>query len=373
MRVLIRADASVAIGTGHILRCAALAEKFVRRGDDVIFICREQDGHLSDFLRREKGFAVVTLPFTKSVESDFHHSHVPHASWLGVTPLQDAAETSDVIHRVASVDLFIIDHYAIDAEWESVIKPQVKKMFVIDDLADRAHVADVLLDQNYYHHSVARYEKLVPVACQKLLGPKYALLPPHFMDVKKNASVVDFNQRQLFVFFGGSDPEGVTLKAVEALKSLSWQENEHIEVLVGPLNPHREAIKKLCAGFTPIHLQLEWVDVAKILNQSQMFLGAGGVVTWERSFFGIPSVVVATAQNQIQIAKEYAEVGAQVYLGFWQDVTVQDIKKAVSLLWTDKVEQEKQRLLSQRTVDGHGLDRVMSALLGVVWHEGTSL
>jgi UDP-2,4-diacetamido-2,4,6-trideoxy-beta-L-altropyranose hydrolase len=169
MNIVIRADAAVHIGSGHVMRCLTLADELRRHGASVTFICRDWDGHLQTHIMG-KGYECVLLPRS---ETAFHAEDDEYAHWLGVPIATDAAETLAVCAGLRKrVDWCITDHYAIDARWHSELRPHVGKIMVIDDIANRPHDCDLLLDQNLYDNADERYKQLVPAHCRLLLGPE---------------------------------------------------------------------------------------------------------------------------------------------------------------------------------------------------------
>jgi UDP-2,4-diacetamido-2,4,6-trideoxy-beta-L-altropyranose hydrolase len=165
MQVIIRVDASQRIGTGHLVRCKTLAEVLRQRGASVGFICREHQGHLIDWLLKAD-FQVTGLPI-QSPPSSVNDLSEDYQAWLGVTPEQDAQETIQAIGN-NHPDWLIIDHYGIDQQWETQLRPHVQKILVIDDLANRYHDCDVLLDQNNHLGGIKAYLGLVPKSCHLL-------------------------------------------------------------------------------------------------------------------------------------------------------------------------------------------------------------
>ncbi len=177
MKIVFRVDASLQIGSGHIMRCLTLADELVRRGADIIFVCRERLGNLINLIEAKR-YQVIRLPQAQ-VEYIATTDDLYHAEWLGVSWEQDASDTIAVLGD-EKPEWLVIDHYAIDRRWEQKLRPHVGKIMVIDDLADRPHDCDLILDQNLYQEMDKRYVNNVPESCQKLFGPKFALLRPEF-------------------------------------------------------------------------------------------------------------------------------------------------------------------------------------------------
>ena len=169
MRVAIRTDASVDIGSGHVMRCLALADALRAGGEDIAFVCSETEGNLCDLIR-QNDFGVFRLP----PQGDLR------AHWQ-----QDAERTSDVLDTIwAHTDWLLVDHYQLDARWENALRATGVKIMAIDDIADRPHDCDLLLDQNFCRNMDGRYDGLLPQHANRLLGPNYALLRQEFSQAR---------------------------------------------------------------------------------------------------------------------------------------------------------------------------------------------
>lgn len=318
--LIIRADASVQIGTGHVMRCFTLANELRGRGAEVIFVCREFDGNLCGYIE-EKGYIVHRLPVSNKREHNIE-GNLKHAAWLGADWQTDARQVEEIIKDLDTPpDWLVVDHYALDEKWEGYLRPYCKKIVVIDDLADRVHDCDLLLDQNFYENLESRYDSLVPARCKKLLGPKYALLRPEFMEARRNLRKRDGHVKRIIIFFGGSDPTNETAKALEAIRMLS-RPDIAVDVVVGSANPHKNTINELCASMTNViyHCQVE--NMAQLMAEADMFIGSGGSTTWERCCLGVPSIILVAAQNQVETTAAVAKAGAVLNLGWNYVVTV---------------------------------------------------
>ena len=206
--VIIRADASTQIGSGHVMRCLTLAEELRDGGSMVSLVSRDHPGNLNELIR-DKGFQYFELSTGQGIEVKPHQSGSEYASWLGVSQERDAMETIEAIGEERA-EWLIVDHYALDEKWEPLLRPHAAKIMVIDDLADRRHDCDLLLDQNFFINGEKRYDELVSPSCTKLLGPKYALLRREFREARKKLKERTGEVKRVLVFFGGSDPENYT-------------------------------------------------------------------------------------------------------------------------------------------------------------------
>lgn len=309
MNIFIRVDASNHIGSGHVMRCITLAIRLQQQGAKIHFICREHVGHLCDLLEK-KGFSVSKLPAPKNevpLPTSTSHSH-----WLGVPWYIDAKQTKAILQKFA-VDLLIIDHYAIDYEWEQNVRNTVNRMMVIDDLADREHDCDILIDSTVIEDSHS-YHSLVPSHCDCFLGPSYALLRPEFYQQANQMNIRTGPVKRLLIFFGGYDNTNETGKALASFLALERNEIE-ADIVVGQSNIHKHKIKSICEQYPNLHFHCQTNDMALLMRKADISIGAGGTTTWERCFLGLPTLVLCIADNQKIICENLGKKQIIQYLG----------------------------------------------------------
>ena len=295
LKIYFRTDASLKIGSGHVMRCLTLAEGLRESGAEVEFVCREYPGNINELIT-SKNFVVNELALLPTNESQASYYRNKYASWLGVSEIEDAEQTINAFGE-KEPDWLIVDHYSLGKYWESKIRTHVCKIMVIDDLADRPHDCDLLLNQNYFIGGEARYKNLVPPTCTKLLGPQYALLRPDFLAARRNLKPQTGNISRIFVFFGGVDSHNVTSMALESLSSSDFDELE-VDVVIGKNNQHRTQIIDLVAKRPRTKLYVQIENMAELMVKADLALGAGGINTWERMCLNLESHVIITAENQ---------------------------------------------------------------------------
>jgi len=326
-KILIRTDASVQIGTGHVMRCLTLADELHGHGAEVVFVCREFDGNLCGYIE-EKGYIVHRLPVSNEQEHNIE-GNLKHAAWLGTDWQTDAGQIEEIIKSLGTTsDWLVVDHYALDERWEEYLRPYVGKIMVIDDLADRAHDCDLLLDQNFYENLESRYDGLVSSDCKKLLGPKYALLRPEFREARKNLRKRNGHLKRIMIFFGGSDPANETAKALEAIRMLN-RPNISVDVVVGALNPHGKAIELMVSDLPGCICHFNVEGMAALMAKADFSVGAGGITVWERCALALPSVVITVAENQEKTVSDMAESGYLLFLGRSEAVSVDSLYHAL--------------------------------------------
>lgn len=339
MRVIMRTDASVAIGSGHVIRCLTLADRLRSEGADVVFVCATLPGNLFELVR-SRGYVCSVLSPSVADSS-----------------LLDAEETRSAVAEIIAgiADWLVVDHYGLDASWEEKVRGCCHRLMVIDDVANRPHSCDLLLDQNYDDRS--RYSALVPAGSRLLLGPKYALLRPEYA---ANRRPYEFRLRPLkrvFVFFGGSDPDDLTGKTLNALMAPSLR-NLKADVVVGGNYSHYASLNALACerGSTKIYGPQD--HLADLMMNADLAVGAGGVTNWERMTVGLPSLVITLAENQVPISQQLHQRGIIRLIGKSEDISVEDITTALldeigSRAYLGRIAP------SMALCDGEGADRVL--------------
>jgi UDP-2,4-diacetamido-2,4,6-trideoxy-beta-L-altropyranose hydrolase len=363
MDVLIRADASLAMGQGHVMRCLTLAGTLREQGLMTTFVCREHPGNLCDFIEAQ-GFPVSRLPMPGAALST--GAGAGYAAWLGGTWADDAAQTRALIEQAgARPHWLVVDHYGLDARWENSLKASVGRVMVIDDLADRPHDADLLLDQNLYPDMHARYAGLVKEDCIQLLGPGHALLRPEFIEARAQLRVRDGSIRRVLVFFGGSDATNQTAKALDAMAVLDLP-GVDVDIVVGAANTRREVLATRCAGLPAVRFHCQVAHMAELMSAADLSLGAGGSTTWERCATGLPALVISVADNQVAIARGVDQARAQRYLGADHEVSARMLASAIAALRENPGALRDMSTSALALVDARGTDRVVAALKGVL-------
>lgn len=354
MKIAFRVDASMQIGTGHVMRCLTLANALVGDDTTIHFICRHLPSSLEKILR-DKGFDVANLPACEKSNEEFP---LAHSDWLGVAQAIDAKATLELVQN-QEYDWLIVDHYALDIRWERILKPAVKKVMVIDDLADREHDCDVLLDQNLYVDQEIRYKNKVSSQCKMLIGPRYALLRKEFAEFRKKVKPRQGKVARILVFFGGVDASDFTTKTIVALSQIT----EHkllVDVVIGDQHPNKEGIETLCQrlGYS-CHVQTN--RMAELMANADFSIGAGGGAVWERACLMLPTLSIPTAQHQVKQLVDVALTGA-TYTFDVEDYTAEKIKKHVETLIENNVLRNLLSIRSAEIVDGKGVYRAAQAL-----------
>jgi UDP-2,4-diacetamido-2,4,6-trideoxy-beta-L-altropyranose hydrolase len=245
-----------------------------------------------------------------------------------------------------------------------------QNILVIDDLANRPHDCDLLLDQNLLDPQSTRYQGLAPTHCQQLLGPRFALLRPEFIEarasmlvsLKREQPVLALTTQRLLIFFGGSDPTQECFKALEALRQLPSLDQLQVDLVAGASNPQFEALQQHCQAFPQVRLHKQSNAMSDLMAQADLALGAGGTTSWERLCLGLPSIIIAVAENQVEISQNLAEGGYHIYLGESKTVSPAALGQALGDLLTDAGKRQALCVRGMALVDGMGVHRVVERM-----------
>ncbi len=295
MKVVIRADASLQMGAGHIMRCLTLAKELEKQGAEVEFICRAHVGNLIEHIEQQ-GFRGYVLPLSQNAVAD---EGLYGSKWLGVTQQEDAVLCLPILEKIKP-DWLIVDHYSLDQKWQSLLTKCFTKLMVIDDLANRKHQCDVLLDQTYGRKE-SDYAGLVPKRSQLLLGSEYALLRPEFAEWREFSLQrrIKPSFKKLLITMGGVDLNNVTGELLEALKDGSLSKELEINIVMGATAPNLKSVQQqaeLLAYKTNVMVNVS--NMAEIMANADLAIGAAGATTWERCCLGLPTVTLVLADNQ---------------------------------------------------------------------------
>jgi len=366
MRIAFRTDSSALIGTGHLMRCLTLADELARRGHEVLFVCRELEGSIS-VLVRERGHRCNMLPAPTAFSATMPvgEDAPGHSAWLGVSQDLDAMQTIAALGNTGPLEWLIVDHYALDAHWERALRGRCKRLMVIDDLADRPHECDLLLDQNLYLEMEHRYEGLLPGTCSSLLGPRFALLRPTFARKRRELRAQSGEVRRILVFFGGIDAENETMKALEAISHID-DARLTVDVVVGASNPHRETLQEYCADRPAIRLHVQTERIAELMRVADLAIGAGGVATWERCATGLPTIAWPLADNQRAVISAAADFGALCAAELTAVGSADDLQRHINALLHSSHLRRHIGMRAASLCDGHGTRRVAEVLAPIV-------
>ena len=339
--LFIRVDSSPEIGIGHMMRCLTLAQELKNNFDKIIFLTQKDSGNFIGTIMKNE-FEVIFIPTT---------NNDPNIIKNLITAYSE------------NKNFLLIDHYDIDSNFESSLKNIFERIFVIDDLANRKHDCDLLIDQNYYRDLNQRYEKLIQNGTIALLGPKYAIIRPEFRKINKKAIKKNSQIKKILVSFGGSDPTNECKKALDALCSI---ENSKFEIVVvaGIYNHKFEQLKKLYGKYSNIKIYRHVNDLSRLMLNSDLFIGAGGTTTWERFYMGLPSTVTIISDDQKESIEFLSDMGHIINLGLAKNVTSKTYVQTLQKLNSDLI--YNMSLHNQKLVDGNGSNRIKKQIIELI-------
>lgn len=346
-RAIIRADASVSVGGGHVRRCLVLAEALAEAGWHTTFATRPE--------------ALETVPWPAG--STFVHMLLNHDD--EVRQLQARAPQG--------CDLLIVDHYGIDAHFERACRGWAKRILVVDDLADRRHDCDILVDQAP-GRSASAYTPLVPPGCAILVGPAYALLDPRFRAARRQTRPVAKRVGRVLVSFGSTDAGDMTSIALEALRIAEL--GAETDVVLGRSSPNLGRVRAIASTLSPapaIHVAVD--DMAAMMKNAHLAIGAGGVSSLERCCLGLPSVLLVAADNQRHNAEGLMAAGAALVLGLVCEPGLSSLARAIRELGDDPARRQAMADAGRALCDGGGAARIVDVLEhkgGAGWSGGAS-
>lgn len=340
--IVFRVDASVEIGTGHVMRCLTLADELKKRGMPVMFLCQQLGGNLLAVIA-QRGFPVKTLSSIGGEE-------------------EDAEECTHLVKEMGRVSLLVVDHYGLGEMWETKMRRSIERIMVIDDLANRRHYCDFLLDVNLVKGMESRYRGLIPPHCISFLGPGYALLRPEFWRVRRAMRKRKGEIERIMVVFGGSDPMGETARVMAARsfvkkKGLQWN------VILGPAFQGKRDIVRQFFQDPDVRFFCGIKNMAQQMEMADLAITAGGSTTWERYCLGLSALLIAAAENQVPVCEYGQELGIDRYLGRGETVSPEQMASELENLlsspqWLLQAEKKAMEL-----VDGKGTLRVVKGLL----------
>ena len=344
-RILFLADAGPDVGGGHVLRCLTLAGALSERGATCAFV---ESRDAAPILRRF-GWPPQTLPVM-----------------VGAPDLPDLIRYSWQFADVFEADLIVVDHYRAGAAEEAELRGPHRRIAVIDDLANRRHACDLLVDPGFGRRR-EHYDGLIGEHCVALTGPDHALVRPEFAQARSRALSRRARHdpvRRVLVSFGLTDVGGVTGRVVEGLAGRLG--DERLDVVLGPGAPSMEALDSLAQRDRRVRLHVDVQDMVTLTADTDIAVGAGGSSVWERACLGLPTLTLVLADNQAAMAGRLAQAGAALVL----DVRDPDFEPALAAAWTRLVEDRQLRWdLSHRSselCDGRGAERVAEAMLALL-------
>ena len=349
-------DASRDIGTGHVMRCLALANEAKQRSWECIFVLRDPE---DDIVNQISSCDHSVKKLTSGDDRKVTDNGTPHGNWLPVPQIQDANETVEVICEL-DPDWIIVDHYALDAIWLSIVEKSNAQILVIDDLGDRELNCDMLLDQNL-GASAEKYHDKLPSNCQLLLGPTFALLRSEFKAWRKSSleGRLNRNVENILITMGGVDTNNYTLRTLIEVAKSEYAKKCLFTVVIGSSYPHKDALHEFVEE-TKLRISVlsNVKNMAEIMSKSDLCIGAGGSTSWERCCLGLPTISFAIADNQIGVLAELEKETCTIISSL--EKISSDFEKILSEEYSQQL--KKLSLNSSKVTDGNGIKLLLERL-----------
>lgn len=341
MKLLFRVDASTEIGTGHVMRCMALAQACLDAGKMGIFVMAKEAPALESRIKSQ-GMEVIHL----SVSS-------------GST--EDAKETASIAKN-SGASWVVVDGYDFGAEYQRIIKDSGMNLLFVDDYGHTNHYyADIVLNQNVYA-SEDLYANREPNT-ELLLGSDYMLLRQEFWQWQGWRRETPTIAHKVLVTMGGSDPDNVTLKVIQALQQVEVEGLEAV-VVAGASNPHDEQLQLAIQDLRfPIRLEKNVTNMPDLMAWADVAISAGGSTSWELAFMGVPSIILIVAAHQQSSVETLSKMGVFINLGWYEDVSPTEIADALAKFLVEAKNRSQMAQIGQQLVDGKGASRVLSQIL----------
>lgn len=337
------------------MRTLSLADALRAMEAEVSYVCRAHERHFGAIIAA-RGYDVHWL--AAPPQQPTLRDSANYAAWLGVPWQQDAAETLAALEQQGA-DWLVVDHYGLDASWETSVKPAVGNLLVLDDLANRKHDCAILLDQGI-QDTADHYEGLVEADCLKLLGPEYALLSASYADLHAVAHARQGMVEHVLIYFGGSDPADLTGRALRAVLK-SNPALRQVDVVVGASYAHGLRLTEISAPYPNVAIHQNLPSLAPLMLAADLAIGGAGTTSWERLCLRLPALVVAMADNQLPNARLLNQAGVVKWIG---DLASSEsaLKARIAPYLTGRSEDLWPRL-DIVPVDGRGAARVATAVL----------
>ena len=348
-QIVIRVDSGNIIGFGHAMRCLTIANEMKKNDYDVYVISNRERNNLSQLFLKN-GHKIIHIK-TKKI------------GLKKINEIYDLEQTKKILKKInKKIDLLLVDNYSLGFRWEKSLRQLVSKIIVVDDLNNRKHDCDLIIDQGLHINMKNAYTNLVPKKCKILLGPKYAILRPEFGIIRQKLKKSNREINKIMISFGGSDPNGDTMKALNGINKIQ-KRIFGIDVIIGKSNREYRKIKKMCENMKKTRYFYNTTRVAAIMSKSDVAIGSGGSTTWERCCLGIPAIVSIASKDQSEATKILDSKKCIINLGESKRVKELDYMEKINGITYNKL--NKMRKNCMKIVDGNGTSRVIQNILSI--------
>jgi len=363
--IAIRVDASTRIGSGHVMRCLTLAKKLKENGIKVTFLSKQHQGNLNQFIQ-QSGFDLIELSAPKhNIENQ-----IDEKLWLGCSIQDDLKECYKALEQL-TISLLIVDHYSLDYNWQQQIRAtlHLEKIMVIDDLANRKHDCDILLDQTL-GRKACDYKNRVPSHCQLMLGSEYIMLRDEFLqsrELAKDKREQTSEINNILITMGGTDPDNIAEQLlIWLIKFKNSQLNNkaiHVTLVANQTSPFIKNLQTISANNSWITIVSNPKSMANLMLEADIAIGSSGATAWERCCLGLPSLSIISADNQRFLSEKLTKSGAVISLGHFNKLSDEVLTKSLNEIMYKKTTYQTMVNQCFACCDGLGVKKVTDTLL----------
>ncbi len=367
--VAIRVDASTRMGSGHVMRCLTLASKLISQNLRIIFLTKNHQGNLNHLIEQQ-GFELIKL--SAPVESI--EAQIDDKLWLGCSYQADAQECLHALTGL-NIHLLIIDHYSLDHQWQAILKDKLNsdlnkqystKFMVIDDLANRKHHCDILLDQTL-GRIPQDYKELTPHHCQLLLGNEFIMLRDEFEGSRMKAESIREKTseiKNILITMGGTDPDNIAESVLNWLiKFQKLNSNIQITLVANKTSTFFDKLKLIACNHKWISIVSNPQSMANLMLKAEVAIGSSGATAWERCCLGLPCISIISADNQQFLSEKLSNAGAIISLGHFSTINYTSFIKAITQILIEKDTYTNMVKNCFACCDGLGVNKVITAIL----------
>ena len=337
----VRLEANFKVGMGHLVRCQALLKLLLANDFNIYIFTSEKSDEIKNYV--DSAISVIYMPFFESENDD--------ANWI-----KQYIRINNI-----KAKYMIVDHYGLSAIWEEIIRSVITDVIAIDDLANRQHKSNYLIDSGFGRNK-SDYKSLCDEDTNFLLGEEYCLLREEFfisrnkaMEIRNDTSSI----RSILVSFGGTDPKNHTLKVVDYLSKL--KKDYDIHILTTSFNENIEKLMSFIESNGGIYMHCDVNDIVSLLLKVDFAVGALGGASIERIFLGLPSLCVTTENNQAYNAEVLSSLNV-ITLSSENNI-YSDLRKCLSDDFMNQWHEMSNSCF--KLYDGMGINRVAYNVFGI--------
>lgn len=356
--IVFRVDANSEIATGHFMRCLSIADALYRHNFKILFIAQTLSDSLLGILK-DRGYKFVAINTLSGMGIHSFKKEINNI-WSQQAQEKDAKETIKILNQKICKMMFV-DHYFLSQPWEKTIRPYAEKLIVIDDLADRIHHCDILMDDNLMPGMKNRYEGMVDGECRLLLGPQFSVFREEFLRYRDIGIKRNKPAKNILISFGGVDADNLTEFVIKSLL-FTGIEDKKIEVVMGGSNPNARRIRNQYIHKN-INFHVQTDKMALLMANADLAIGAAGHTAYEYAAMSLPSILIPMSALQASFSKEMDAYGATITFDLKESSSLEGVGDFIDQIADDVVALERMSQASRGLIDGCGVERLTNILI----------